>query len=191
MNGGADAPALRAQVRLQGPRVLLRPWTDADLAPFAALNADPEVMRHFPAPLDRAQSDAAAARARALFDKQGWGWWALQTPEHAFAGFVGLAWVPFELPLPGFEGRQLEVGWRLARSAWGRGDASEAARLALDFAQRVLGRPRVVSFTAWSNQRSEAVMRRIGLRPAGTFDHPRLPGHALQRHLLYAAPARD
>ncbi|MBP6898755.1 MAG: GNAT family N-acetyltransferase [Burkholderiaceae bacterium] len=189
MSPGDTRPT--AQVWLHGPRVTLRPWTDDDLAPFAALNADAEVMRHFPAMLDRGQSDALAGRVRERMAEQGWGLWALQTPELAFAGFVGLARVPFELPLPGFDGPQLEIGWRLARPAWGLGYAGEGAMLALDFAQRVLRQERVVSFTAWSNQRSAAVMRRIGLQPAGEFDHPRLAGHALQRHLLYTTPSAD
>jgi RimJ/RimL family protein N-acetyltransferase len=173
---------------LQGPRVTLRDWTDADLAPFAALNADPEVMRHFPAPLTGAASDAMAARARARLHEQGWGHWALQVPELGFAGFIGLGRVPFELPLAGWDGPQIEIGWRLARAAWGQGLASEGAALALDFARRVLGLERVVSFTAWSNTRSMAVMRRIGLPRVAEFDHPNLAGHALQRHALHATP---
>jgi RimJ/RimL family protein N-acetyltransferase len=180
-----------ADVTLHGPRLTLRPWTDADLAPFAALNADAEVMRHFTAPLTRAESDAFAGRVRDRFAHQGWGLWALDTPAQGFAGFVGLAVLPFELPLPGWGGPQLEIGWRLARPSWGQGLATEAAHLALDFAERVLRRPRVVSITAWSNQRSMAVMQRIGLQPVGTFDHPRLAGHALQRHVLYATPNPD
>lgn len=181
----APAPA----VHLKGQRVTLRPWADADRAPFAALNADAEVMRHFPAVLSQAESDALVDRIQARFALQGWGLWALQTEALPFAGFVGLSTVPFTLPLPGWDqGTQVEIGWRLARPAWGQGWATEAALLALGFAQRVLRVPRVVSFTAWSNTRSAAVMQRIGLQRQGEFAHPRLPGHALQRHVLYANP---
>jgi Acetyltransferase (GNAT) domain len=77
-------------ITLQGPRVTLRPWTDADLAPFAALNADAQVMRWFKAPLTREQSDAMAGRIRDNLAQRGYGLWALQTPELEFAGFVGL-----------------------------------------------------------------------------------------------------
>ncbi len=171
---------------LHGARIALRPWTDADLTPFAALNADTEVMRWFKAPLSREESDAMAARGRQRLAEQGWGSWALQVPQIGFAGFVGLVKAPFELPLPGFDGPQVEIGWRLARAAWGHGYATEAAQLALDHARDVLRLACVVSFTTVGNVRSQAVMQRIGLQRVGEFDHPQLPDHALQRHVLYA-----
>ncbi|MBI3369678.1 MAG: GNAT family N-acetyltransferase [Burkholderiales bacterium] len=175
-------------VSLRGPRVLLRPWTDADLEPFAAMNADAEVMRWFRAPLTREESDAMVGRIRTHFAADGHGLWALQTPELAFAGFVGLFPVlGFALPFEGYaDPPPREIGWRLPKAAWGRGFASEAAALALAFARDTVRLPRVVSFTTLGNVKSQAVMRRIGLRCVGEFDHPNLPGHALQRHVLYA-----
>jgi RimJ/RimL family protein N-acetyltransferase len=175
---------------LRGPRVTLRPWTDDDLAPFAAMNADPEVMRWFKAPLTREESDAMASRIRQRIDAEGFGLWALQTPELRFAGFVGLfPALAFELPFEGYAGTTpLEIGWRLARAAWGRGDATEAAQLALDHARQALRVRRVVSFTTLGNLKSQAVMQRIGLRRVGEFDHPNLPDHPLQRHVLFATP---
>jgi len=175
---------------LRGERVLLRPWRDEDLAPFAALNADPEVMRHFPAPLTREQSDALAGRIRLHIEQFGHGLWALELPDLPFAGFVGLAGVAFELPFVPPSGETREIGWRLARAAWGRGAASEAAALVLRHAWEALRLPRIVSFTALGNVRSQAVMERIGLARRGEFDHPRLaPEHPLRRHVLYAAEA--
>ena len=185
--------------QLRGPRVTLRPWTDADLAPFAALNADTEVMRWFKAPLTRIESDAMAARIRLRLAADGFGLWALQTPELEFAGFVGLfPALNFSLPLAPFNTAPFntapfdaapphEIGWRLARAAWGRGFATEAAQLALAHARDVLRLPHLVSFTALGNVRSQAVMQRIGLHRVGEFDHPNLPDHPLQRHVLYAA----
>jgi RimJ/RimL family protein N-acetyltransferase len=175
-------------VRLIGRRVILRPWVEADREPFAAMNADPDVMRHFVSTWSRAQSDAMADRVFQHFDRFGYGLWALQTPEMAFAGFVGLSPpVPFEIPVPGFGGEQREIGWRLARAAWGRGDATQAAALARDHAFKVLRWPGIVSFTAHSNRRSMAVMERIGLAHVGDFDHPRVPeGHPTRPHALYA-----
>jgi len=184
---------------LQAGRVTLRDWVDEDLAPFAALNADPEVMAHFPARLSRDDSDAAAGRIRRGLAERGWGLWALQTPELRFAGFVGLVPVGFELPaglLPwGDVPPVVEIGWRLSRAAWGRGDASAAARLALAHARDALHLPGLVSFTALANRRSEAVMQRLGLQRLGEFDHPRVPAdHPVCRHVLYglgfAAPAQ-
>ena len=171
---------------IETERLLLRPWRDADRAPFAALNADPEVMAHFPAVLTREESDAAVDRQLAVIAETGRGFLALERrSDGAFLGFVGVKPSPADLPFD----RAPEIGWRLARHAWGFGYASEAARAALDDAW-ARGAERVVSFTAATNARSQAVMRRIGLerRPELDFDHPALPtGHRLERHVVYAA----
>jgi RimJ/RimL family protein N-acetyltransferase len=172
------------------PRLLLRRWRLSDRGPFASLNADPEVMEYFPSLLTREQSDRLVERIEAEFERRGHGLWALQTrAEAAFIGFAGLAAVPFEA---GFT-PAVEVGWRLARPAWGRGYATEAARAALAFGFDELGLDEIVSFAVPGNSRSLAVMERIGMKhdPAGDFDHPGLPaGHPLSRHLLYRVGSR-
>lgn len=176
---------MRPAPTLVTARTRLRPWTDADRAPFAALNADPEVMAHFPATLSRAESDTLVDRIRAAFDAQGFGFWALEVVDGpAFVGFVGLSVPPYPLPF----GPCVEIGWRLARTAWGHGYAQEAAREALRFGLEDLALPEIVSFTARSNLRSQRVMQAIGMQPdpAGDFAHPRLPaGHPLAPHVLY------
>lgn len=170
---------------LRTSRLILRAWRDDDLPAYAALNADPEVMAHFPTRLDRAASDASAARIRAHHAQHGWGLWAVEVAGEApFIGFVGLQQVPFEAPFT----PAVEIGWRLARAQWGRGFAAEAARAALGFGFERLALPEIVSFTVPANTRSSAVMERLGMTrdPAGDFEHPRLPaGHALRRHVLY------
>lgn len=174
---------------LRGARVTLRPWREDDLAPFAALNDDPEVMRHLSGRLSRCESDALAIRLGDLLNADGFGLWALDVPGLGFAGFVGFSpRVPFELALPGIVPRPHEIGWRLARAAWGRGYATEGALLALRHGFEVLGLPQIVSFTVPANLASQAVMRRIGLTLRGEFDHPRFAdAHPLRRHALYAA----
>ena len=165
-------------------RLVLRGWRPEDLDPFAALNADPEVMRHFPAPLTREESDALAERNRLHIDDHGWGLWAVERKlDGAFLGFTGLARPRPPHPLQ----NEVEVGWRLARFAWSHGYASEAARASLDFGFNELGLSRIVSFTAVENERSQAVMRRIGMTraPELDFDHPALKGHRLERHVVY------
>ena len=172
-------------------RLILRPWQESDLAPFAALNADVRVMEYMPARLGRAGSDALVARAQAHFDRHGFGPWAVElrsggrgSGDAGLIGFVGLM-------VPRFEAHFtpcVEVGWRLAFAHWGRGYATEAARAALDFGFTTAGLDEIVSFTSVGNARSRAVMARLGMRrdPADDFDHPALPeGHALRRHVLY------
>lgn len=163
-------------------RLRMRRWRDEDREPFAAMNADPQVMRHFPAPLDRAASDTFLDRIEARFEEQGYGLWALEVVDGpGFVGFTGLNPMPDGVPGAG----GVEVGWRLARSAWGNGYATEAALAALDVA-RAAGLTEVWSMTAVTNLPSQAVMRRIGLRRHGTFEHPAVPvGHPVRPHVVY------
>lgn len=165
-------------------RLLLRQWRASDLEPFAQLNADPEVMEHFPATLSGEQSDQMVGRLNARIDEQGWGLWAVEAPGAApFIGFVGLNQVPFEAHFT----PAVEVGWRLARQFWGFGYATEAASAALDFAFEQLKCEQVVSFTASTNLRSMKVMQRLGMTsdPAEDFDHPNVASTQLARHVLY------
>lgn len=166
-------------------RLILREWRDEDLAPFADLNADPLVMEHFPSALSREESDALAARIRANLAARGFGLWAVEVAGGApFIGFVGLSVPAFEAPFTPC----VEIGWRLARSAWGHGYATEAARAALAYGFTIVGLEEIVSFTAEGNLRSRQVMERLGMTrdPAEDFDHPRL-AHCprLVRHVLY------
>lgn len=168
-------------------RLVLRAFGEDDRDPFAALNRDPEVVRHLQGPLSRERSDAFVDRIAACWDERGYGLWALELRETGeFVGYTGL-WPADFLP----SGPGVEVGWRLARSAWGRGYAPEAAREALRHGFEEVGLPEVVSFTATGNAASLRVMEKIGLRrdAARDFDHPRVDARAhpeLVRHLFYA-----
>ena len=170
-------------------RLILRRWRDEDREPFAALNGDPVVMEHFPARLSRTESDAFVDRIEEKFDANGYGLWAVEAKDTGeFIGFVGLNPVPFEAHFT----PALEVGWRLARAAWGNGYASEGGRASLQFAFATVGVREVVSFTSTTNVRSQAVMRRLGMThdPADDFDHPQLPDDdRLRRHVLYRVTA--
>ena len=120
-------------IELRTERLLLRRWRDPDREPFAALNADPVVMEHFPSTLTRAQSNAMVDRIIERFPTApgevfGPVLWAVEVPgERAFIGFVGLASPTFAAPFTPC----VEVGWRLEHRAWGRGYATEAARAAI------------------------------------------------------------
>jgi len=172
--------------QLRSPRALLRQWRESDREPFAELNADPEVMEHFPNVLTRAASDALVDRIIAGMAERGWGLWAVEVRTGDFAGFVGLNPVTFDAPFA----PAVEVGWRLARPYWGQGIATEAARSVLGYAFGPLSLNEVVSFTSTSNLRSQRVMQKLGMQhdPKDDFDHPGLPpGHRLRRHVLYRA----
>jgi RimJ/RimL family protein N-acetyltransferase len=174
----------RAVPRLHGERVLLREWVPDDLRPFAALNADPRVMEYYPSPLTRAQSDAfVRERIVPQFAGLGFGLWAVEVPDVApFVGYVGLDVPRFEADFTPC----VEIGWRLAFTHWGKGYATEAARVAIAFGFAEAELEEIVSFTVPENHRSIAVMRRLGMDYVGDFDHPNLPAaHPLRRHVLY------
>lgn len=168
---------------LHTARLTLRPWRDTDLAPWAAMNADPEVRRHLGPVLTRAQADASVAAFQGDFARRGYGWWAVEvTATGEFTGFAGLDDVDPGLPFTG-----VEAGWRLARAAWGHGYATEAGRACLTYGFDVLGLAEVLAVTTADNHRSQAVMRRLGMTrdPADDFDDPAVPAGPLRPNVVY------
>jgi RimJ/RimL family protein N-acetyltransferase len=164
---------------LKTDRLLLRSWRVDDRDAFAALNADPEVMHDLGGPLTRRASDAKLERYRATFEQHGFSRWAIEDGHGAFVGYAGVKPAAFDHPLaPHFE-----IGWRLARPAWGKGYATEAARAALDDVFTRVGLDEVLAYTAIDNLRSQAVMERLGLRrdPMLDFDvlNDDVPWHGL------------
>jgi RimJ/RimL family protein N-acetyltransferase len=161
--------------------LILRQWRDSDLEPFAAMNADTEVMRYFPVTMNRTESEAAMDRYRRAIDERGWGLWAVEV-EGVFAGLTGLN-------IPSFTAHFTpctEVGWRFRREFWGCGLAFKAASEALVFGFGSLKLPEIVSFTAEINLRSRKLMEKLGFKQDGDFEHPSLPdGHVLRKHVLY------
>lgn len=153
---------------LRTARLTLRPWRDADRPAFAALNADPEVARDLGGPLSRADSDAKLDRYLRTWETHGHGRWAIEDTEGRFVGYAGVQPSAPDHPL----GPHAEVGWRLARPAWGKGYATEATRAALDDFFDRTAVTEVLAYTAADNAPSQAVMARLGLRrdPARDFD---------------------
>ena len=176
---------------IETDRLVLRRWREEDREPFAALNADPEVMRYFVRPLTREESDRLVDRIEARFEADGIGQWAVERREDGrFLGFTGLAPASFEASFT----PTIEVGWRFARSAWGHGYATEAGRAALHYGFQVRGLEAILSWTSVLNLPSIAVMERLGMHhdPADDFDHPLVPeGHPLRRHALYRLDRED
>ena len=147
------------------------------------MNADPEVREHLGDLLTREQSDSSVAEFQADFDRRGYGWWAVEVRATGeFIGFAGLDQVDPDMPFTG-----VEVGWRLARSAWGQGYATEAALTVLSYGFDTLELPEILALTTATNLRSQAVMRRIGMTrdPADDFDDPTAPEGSLRPNVLY------
>jgi len=169
---------------LETERLLLRQWCKEDLPGFAELNADPEVMEFYPDLLSRQQSNAAAEKFKTLISKNGWGFWAVEsTHDQAFIGLVGLHEPVYKLPVSPC----VEIGWRLARTYWGRGYATEAARACLDFAFDQLDLSEVFAFSSVPNMKSRAVMERLDMANIeANFDHPIIPhGSPFREHVVY------
>lgn len=162
-----EPPGLPHELRTE--RLLLRQWRAADRDDFAALNADPAVMRHIGSgPLDRAGSDALWSQLRRDWSDRGHAPWAVERArDGALLGFCGLA-IPTFLPqvLPA-----VEIGWRLRRDAWGHGYATEAAQAALDAAWRMMGMAQIVAIVHPDNDRSLALADRLGMRVTGRTRH--------------------
>ena len=170
-------------------RLVLRPFTDVDRAPFSELNAHPLVVESLGSSPTRAESDAIVDHINAEMARDGWGLWALEViGRAAFAGMVGLHRVRAELPCA----PAVEVEWRLHPDHWGHGYATEAAAASLRYGFDEVGLTEIVAFTTAGNTRSQAVMNRIGMvrDPGADFDHPRQPeGSPLRHHVLYRVTA--
>ncbi len=175
-------------VELRTPRLILRRWRESDREPWARMNADPEVMRYYVAPLTRAEADAAMDRSVSAFERDGHGLWAVEVPaEASFIGYTGL-WHPPYMP------SGIEIGWRLDKPYWGRGYGPEAARAALEDGFTRIGLDEIVSFTSPLNKPSIRVMVKLGMThdPADDFEHPNVPaGHPLKPHVLYRLKRAD
>jgi RimJ/RimL family protein N-acetyltransferase len=169
-------------------RLILRPWKNEDLIPYAEMNADPEVREFFPSILTREQSDAEVLHFQATYKRDGFCMFAAElNATGQFAGFIGLQTMNFVVPLVAQP--TVEIGWRLSRMHWEKGLATEGARGAIQYAFGTLKLREVVAITVPCNLRSRRVMEKIGMKhhPELDFDHPRIPeGHPLRAHVLHA-----
>lgn len=166
-------------------RLMLRAWREEDRAPFAAMSADPEVMATLGPVMSRAESDATIDRVAALEAEHGYTFWAMERlSDGRFLGWCGA--IPGTIgPVAG----EVEIGWRLARDAWGQGYASEAAKATVEWCFAQLPCDAVWAITSQGNHRSRAVMGRLGMRyrPECDFLHPKLAEDSpLRPHVAYS-----
>ena len=169
---------------IETERLYLRQWRASDFAPFAEMNANPEVMEYFPKLLTTSMSNTIAKKCQSLIDDNGWGFWAVSLKDtDAFIGMVGLNNAHADMPFS----PAVEIGWRLHNDYWGLGYATEAAQAALRYAFEVLELSEVVAFTAVINKRSQKLMQRLGMiNTQENFYHPMLDAkHPLAKHVLY------
>lgn len=164
-------------------RLLLRQWRESDRVPFAEMNDDDRVMRSFPRHYRRDESDQFIDFNARCLSELGWGNLAVELKSsRQFAGFVGLSKPPEWHPCAG----RLEIGWRLAPEVWGAGFATEAARSVALAGFDSIGLDEIISYTAARNLPSIGVMRKLGMRKEGSFDHPRIPSKSeLCKHDMY------
>ncbi|MEA2150272.1 MAG: hypothetical protein QOD69_2102 [Solirubrobacteraceae bacterium] len=163
-------PGVTDPVELETPRLRLRHWRPQDAAPMAAINRDPEVTRYLNAATDPPAVDAFAARALEHWATHGYGWWAVELRGGGFIGFAGVSHPVFLAPVA----HRPELGWRLARAAWGLGYATEAAGAARDDALGRLGLDELISIIHPANARSQRVARKLGMRVETHVRHPAL-----------------
>jgi len=153
-------------IAIRTEHLLLRPWRRDDLAPLSAILADPLVARYLIGhPFSADEARAAFERRFEHWERNGFGFWAVETLDQPrLLGWAGLQCASAFL---GYE-TDVEVGWTLAREVWGRGYATEAGTASLAFGFQQLALPRIVAMRDPANQRSDAVMQRLGMREAGS-----------------------
>ncbi len=169
---------------LKTDRLLLRQWTEDDFLPFAEMCCDKEVMAHFPKLQTRDESYEMGKKILSLINERGWGFWAVEIPnQYKFIGFVGLHTPKDSMPFSPC----VEIGWRLSKEHWNKGYATEAAEAVLEYAFNTLDLEEVVSFTTLANERSKAVMKKIGMCDSNqNFMHPDVEDfHPQREHVLY------
>ncbi len=165
-------------------RLILRNWRPSDKAPFAQMNADPDVMEHFPELLTKQKSDDLVDIITSMINTDGLGFWAVaKKGTNEFIGFIGLNRFSLDLPFCPC----VEIGWRLARTHWGKGYATEGALKSLEIGFEQFQLNEIYSFAVLKNTRSRRVMTRIGMQDTGNnFMHPAISEEShLQEHCLY------
>ncbi len=168
---------------IKTPRLGLRPWTLDDLDVMSQINADERVMEYFPSTQSTDVTRKFIEIQQLSQEELGYCFFAVQAiNSQDFIGFIGIKQFNFKVDFaPG-----VEIGWRLGFDHWGKGYATEGAKAVLKFAFEEKNIPEIWSFTTLTNQRSEGVMRKIGMTKTGTFEHPKVEeGSPLRPHVLY------
>jgi len=166
-------------------RLGFRKWTKADIPTYQMLSSDPRVMEYFPKGfwLDYEGAAQAAERYNQHFEEEGYTYFAVDLLETSeFIGFIGLKKISYDI----FFAPAIDVGWRLAYRFWGKGYATEGAQRCLSWFFDHFKGHKVVSLTTTENKASINVMKKIGMKKVGVFDHPLVARESRHcRHVLY------
>ena len=159
---------------IKSDRLGFRDWNAEDLFEFAEINADFEVMEHFPKPSTQLETAAFIERLQNHYEKDGYSYFATEIIETGeLIGFIGLAYQDYQTDFT----PATDIGWRLKKTAWGKGYATEGAIRCLDFAFEDLKLEKVISTCTIGNIKSENVMKKIGMTKKGEFNHPKLSNY--------------
>ena len=162
---------MKKEYIFKSQRLGFRNWQENDLLEFSRINSDLEVMEYFPKPLTEAETSKFIDRLILHFTKNGYNYFATEVlGTRELIGFIGLANQVYKSDFT----PAVDIGWRLKKSAWGKGYATEGAKRCLEFAFEKLKIEKIISTCTMNNKKSENVMKKIGMKKIGEFKHPNL-----------------
>jgi len=162
---------LKKEYIFKSDRLGFRNWNKSDLTEFAKINADLEVMKHFPKPLTEIETAAFIDRLKNHYIKHGFNYFATEILESGeLIGFIGLAFQDYKTDFT----PAVDIGWRLKKGVWEKGYATEGAKKCLELAFNELNLEKIISTCTEKNSKSENVMKKIGMEKMGVFKHPKL-----------------
>jgi len=178
---------------LETERLIIRNWQEKDRELFHFINSDDTVMEFFPLRRNRQQSDQLMDKLHEGIKRDGHGFTAIEEKVSGKClGFCGLHKCDLEPIIPA---GSIEIGWRLAPQFWGKGYVTEAAQRLMQFGFQDMNLDEIISFAVESNNRSFAVMKRIGMihDPSRDFDYPGIPDThpQIKPHLFYYAESSN
>lgn len=149
-------------------RLGFRNWNLTDIDKMYAINADEKVMAFFPSRLTKEQTTAFVLRMQKQFEEKGFCYFAVdKLADHHFIGFIGLSAQTFTADFTPC----VDIGWRIKRSEWNKGFATEGAKRCIDYALNSLKLESVYAFAPKINIKSEHIMKKIGLKKQYEFEH--------------------
>ncbi len=152
-------------------RLGFRSWMDVDIDALAAINADAAVMEYFPSVKTRKETGEFIERMQREYAQKGFCYFAVERLDNKqLIGFTGMSSQAFAADFTPC----VDIGWRLAKDAWGNGYATEGAKRCLQYGFETIGLQKIVAMAPVVNLRSQNVMQKIGMVKVKDFIHPLL-----------------